>query len=102
MFHMNTYPAIRSMSPQLVVADLERSIYFYTAELGFVVDFRYEDFYAGIIRDGYTIHLKAGVRVGADAKIMEKMNTWTCTFQSMILMAFLNRSKPGPSWLRNH
>jgi hypothetical protein len=24
------------------------------------VDFRYEDFYAGIIKDGYSIHLKVG------------------------------------------
>ena len=48
------------MSPQFVVADLERSLDFYTLILGFEIDFRYEDFYAGIIRDGYTVHLKSG------------------------------------------
>jgi catechol 2,3-dioxygenase-like lactoylglutathione lyase family enzyme len=46
------------MSPLLLVADINRSIEFYTTELGFDVDFLYEDFYAGIIKDGYSIHLK--------------------------------------------
>ena len=53
-----TYSRIRKMSPQLLVADIEYSIEFYTKKLGFDVDFRYEDFYAGIIKDGYSIHLK--------------------------------------------
>jgi catechol 2,3-dioxygenase-like lactoylglutathione lyase family enzyme len=51
---------IKQMSPQLHVADLERSIEFYTKKLGFKIEFRYEDFYAGIIKDGYSIHLKTG------------------------------------------
>ena len=46
------------MSPQLLVADIERSIEFYSGKLGFEIDFRYEDFYAGIIKDGFSIHLK--------------------------------------------
>ncbi len=56
-----TYPIIKSISPQFVVANLERSLDFYTKELGFEIDFRYEDFYAGIIREGYSIHLKCGI-----------------------------------------
>lgn len=48
------------MSPQLIVTDIVRSIDFYTKELGFEVEFRYEDFYAGIINNGYSIHLKSG------------------------------------------
>ena len=55
-----TYPKIKSMSPIFVVADLERSLDYYTRELGFEIDFRYEDFYAGIVRDGYTLHFKCG------------------------------------------
>jgi catechol 2,3-dioxygenase-like lactoylglutathione lyase family enzyme len=55
-----TYPKIKKMSPQFLVADIGRSIEFYTKKLGFDVDFRYEDFYAGIIKDGYSIHLKVG------------------------------------------
>ena len=48
------------MSPQLLVTDIDRSIEFYTKQLGFEVDFRYEDFYAGIIKNGFSIHLKCG------------------------------------------
>jgi predicted enzyme related to lactoylglutathione lyase len=48
------------MSPQFVVTDLKGSLDFYTRELGFEIDFRYEDFYAGIIKGDYTIHLKSG------------------------------------------
>jgi len=46
------------MSPLLLVADINRSIEFYTLKLQFDIDFRYEGFYAGIIKDGYSIHLK--------------------------------------------
>lgn len=48
------------MSPQLVVKDINHSIDFYTNVLAFHVDFRYEDFYAGIVKDGYSIYLKTG------------------------------------------
>jgi len=51
---------IKKMSPQLLVSDLESSIEFYTEKLGFDLDFRHEDFYAGIIKEGYSIHLKLG------------------------------------------
>lgn len=51
---------LKSISPLLLVVDLDRSIAFYTQELGFNIDFRYEDFYAGVISNGYTIHLKCG------------------------------------------
>ena len=50
---------IKKMSPQLLVADIDLAIEFYTKKFGFDIDFRYEDFYAGIIKDGYSIHLKA-------------------------------------------
>jgi len=48
------------MSPQLQVADIHRSIDFYKNKLGFNLDFFYEDFYAGIVKDGFSIHLKSG------------------------------------------
>jgi catechol 2,3-dioxygenase-like lactoylglutathione lyase family enzyme len=56
---MYTFP-IDSMSPQLLVADLEKSIAFYTEALGFSLKFRYEDFYAGLVKDGFSLHLKLG------------------------------------------
>ena len=55
-----TYPMIKKISPQLIVRDIVRSIAFYTEILGFDLDFRYEDFYAGMIKDGHSIHLKSG------------------------------------------
>ena len=57
---MNRTPSTRltGMSPQFLVADLDRSTRFYTEQLGFDLDFRYEHFYAGIVRDGHSIHLK--------------------------------------------
>lgn len=59
---MNTINSskLRSMSPQFVVADLERSITFYTTKLGFEVAFRHENFYVGIVKEGFSIHLKSG------------------------------------------
>ena len=57
---MSRTPAAKltGMSPQFLVADLDQSIGFYTEQLGFDLDFRYEHFYAGIVRDGNAIHLK--------------------------------------------
>ena len=55
---MTTGRTITAMSPQFLVADLERSLQFYTGQLGFELDFRYGHFYAGIALDGHSIHLK--------------------------------------------
>ena len=56
-----TTTTFKSMSPQLLVQDIERSLEYYILKLGFDLDFRYEDFYAGVSRDGHAIHLKQGV-----------------------------------------
>jgi predicted enzyme related to lactoylglutathione lyase len=56
----NTQSKIKKMSPQFLVTDIDRSIDFYIKKLGFDLEFRYEDFYAGIIKDGFSIHLKSG------------------------------------------
>lgn len=52
---------ITCMSPQLIVTDLELSIAFYTQVLGFSLNFRHEDFYAGIDCHGHSIHVKHGL-----------------------------------------
>ena len=54
------HSVIKNMSPQLLVADIDRSIEFYTKQLDFEVEFRYQGFYAGIIKDGFSVHLKSG------------------------------------------
>jgi catechol 2,3-dioxygenase-like lactoylglutathione lyase family enzyme len=51
---------IQTMSPQLLVTDLDQAIGFYTEKLDFDVAFRYEDFYAGLVKDGCSVHLKLG------------------------------------------
>lgn len=62
---------IKEMSPQLRVTDLDRSVEFYTKELGFDVRFRYEDFYAGISKGGFSIHLKSGWPSGEEKRNRE-------------------------------
>jgi predicted enzyme related to lactoylglutathione lyase len=59
---MDTIPnfRIKQLSPQLMVTDLGPSIEFFTRMLGFAVEFLYEDFYAGIVKNGFSIHLKVG------------------------------------------
>jgi predicted enzyme related to lactoylglutathione lyase len=49
---------IKQITPLLVVTNLERAIQFYVEQLGFTLDFRYDDFYAGIEKDGHPVHLK--------------------------------------------
>ncbi len=49
---------ISGIIPQLRTTDLEASIRFYTAKLGLTLEFRYEDFYAGIRAGNQVFHLK--------------------------------------------
>ena len=49
---------VSNILPQLRTTDLARSIQFYTTQLGFTLEFEYEDFYAGVSVGGHTVHLK--------------------------------------------
>lgn len=49
---------INQITPLLLVRDLEQAIAFYVQQLGFAHAFTYEDFYAGIEKNGHSIHLK--------------------------------------------
>jgi catechol 2,3-dioxygenase-like lactoylglutathione lyase family enzyme len=57
---------ITGIAPQFLVDDLDRSIAYYRDRLGFEHDFTYQSFYAGVSRDGFTIHLKHGPTLAAD------------------------------------
>ena len=46
------------IAPVLRVPDLKRSLAFYRDQLGFDLDFCYEEFYASVSRDGCHIHLQ--------------------------------------------
>jgi uncharacterized glyoxalase superfamily protein PhnB len=47
-----------TLAPQFLVLDLQIACAFYVEKLGFRVAFTYDDFYAGVERDGIMIHLK--------------------------------------------
>lgn len=49
---------IRNIIAQLRTTDLDRSIDFYTSKLGLALEFRYQDFYAGIRSGDHIVHLK--------------------------------------------
>ena len=57
---------IGGIAPQFLVDDLDRAIAFYRDRLGFVLDFTYQSFYAGVSRDGFAIHLKQAPKLAAD------------------------------------
>ncbi|WP_342084953.1 glyoxalase superfamily protein [Dyadobacter sp. OTU695] len=57
---------IKQITPILRVINLELAIQFYMEQLGFKLDFRYEDFYAGIEKDGHPVHLKMVDRIAGE------------------------------------
>ena len=57
---------INRIAPQFLVDDLSKALGYYRDSLGFNVDFIYESFYAGLSRDGASIHLKCAPKTIAD------------------------------------
>jgi catechol 2,3-dioxygenase-like lactoylglutathione lyase family enzyme len=57
---------IQGIAPQFLVDDLDTAVAYYRDRLGFTVDFTYEAFYAGLSRDGATVHLKHAPKTLAD------------------------------------
>ncbi|MGE5324887.1 MAG: VOC family protein [Actinomycetota bacterium] len=57
---------ITGIAPQFLVDDLDRAIACYCDKLGFELDFRYQDFYAAVSRDGFAIHLKCAPKLPRD------------------------------------
>ena len=54
----STQAKLRAIAAQFLVLNLEQACAFYTERLGFRLAFVYDDFYAGVERDGMTLHLK--------------------------------------------
>ena len=65
--------ALTGIAPQFLVDDLGAAIAYYRDKLGFDLDFQYQDFYAGVSRDGCTIHLKCAPRPPGD-RTLRKQN----------------------------
>lgn len=59
------------VAPVFRVSDLARSLSYYHDRLGFEVEFNYEGFYAGVLRDGCHIHLKCSPPAGRDQTAFE-------------------------------
>jgi catechol 2,3-dioxygenase-like lactoylglutathione lyase family enzyme len=57
---------LTGIAPQFLVDDLDAAIAYYRDQLGFVVDFSYDSFYAGVSRDGFAIHLKCAPKTQSD------------------------------------
>ena len=60
------------IAPVFRVVDLARSINFYREQLGFELDFAYEDFYASVHRDGCYIHLNCAPPTPRDQTAFER------------------------------
>ena len=57
---------VMGIAPQFLVDDLGAAIAYYRDALGFCEDFTYGSFYAGVSRDGRSIHLKCAPKTVAD------------------------------------
>ena len=64
--------SLSHIAPVFRVRDLARSIRFYEEQLGFELDFSYEDFYASVRRDGCYIHLKCALPTARDQAVFER------------------------------
>ena len=63
--------SLNYVAPVFRVADLTRSLSFYRDRLGFDVEFEYEEFYAGVLREGCRIHLKCSASPERDQAAFE-------------------------------
>ena len=63
---------INGIAPQFLVDDLNEAIAYYRDALGFNVDFVYESVYAGVSRDGASIHLKQAPKTVSDRSHRKK------------------------------
>jgi catechol 2,3-dioxygenase-like lactoylglutathione lyase family enzyme len=57
---------VTGIAPQFLVDDLDRAIAYYCDKLGFELDFRFQDFYASVTRDGSALHLKLAPKLAAE------------------------------------
>ena len=60
------------IAPVFRVKEMARSLAFYRAQLGFELEFFYEDFYGSVVRDGCHIHLQCGTPAERDQAAFER------------------------------
>ena len=64
--------SLRHIAPVFKVADLGRALAFHRDTLGFELEFRYEDFYAGVRRSGCHVHLRCAPPAPRDQASFER------------------------------
>jgi len=57
---------ITGIAPQFLVDDIDQATAYYRDALGFEIDFVYESFYAGVSRNGISVHLKCAPKSVSD------------------------------------
>ena len=87
--------AITSAVTQLRTTDLDQSIRFYTEKVGLTLEFRYEDFYAGIRAGHEVFHLKLVDEKDPSIEFVDKgdhfhLYFWTDDVQATADMLKLN------------
>jgi catechol 2,3-dioxygenase-like lactoylglutathione lyase family enzyme len=60
------------IAPVLRVRDLKRALAFYRDQLGFGLDFCYQEFYASVSRDGCHLHLQCAAPAPRDQAAFER------------------------------
>ena len=60
------------IAPVFRVKDMARSLAFYRAQLGFELEFLYENFYASVFRDGCHLHLQCAPPAERDQAAFER------------------------------
>ncbi len=63
--------SLNYVAPVFRVSDLARSLAYYRERLGFAVEFNYEGFYAGVVRDDCRVHLKCSAPFERDQAAFE-------------------------------
>jgi catechol 2,3-dioxygenase-like lactoylglutathione lyase family enzyme len=77
-----------------LVDDLAVAIAYYRERLGFSLDFQYESFYAGVSRDGLTIHLKQASKLAGD-RAHRRQNEHLDAYVAVTGVAALHRELLG-------
>jgi catechol 2,3-dioxygenase-like lactoylglutathione lyase family enzyme len=69
---MGTTGALSHIAPVFRVKEMARSLAFYREQLGFELEFLYEDFYGSVVREGCHIHLQCGTPTQRDQAAFER------------------------------
>lgn len=79
------------VAPVFRVADVARSLAYYQDQLGFEVSFNYDNFYAGVVREGCHIHLKQATPPERDQAEFEAAEHLDACFETQDAQALASK-----------